>query len=175
MVVGRDLLGKRNHVIAVIGDEAMTTGQAYEAMNNFRYLDSNMIIILNDNKKVLLPMATLDGVVPLILTKQISGQMHEIASKVDEYTRGMISRSKCFCIPSSTLTWSGVVNVFKFDGLNFTANRCESFRPLVEVLNNPRCSVEMFRRHEHKSQPMANGILKMRNLVHGATIAYNKV
>eukprot|EP01018_Ginkgo_biloba_P023043 Gb_24797 [translate_table: standard] len=84
------------------------------------------------------------------LTKQIGGKMHEIASKVDEYARGIINRSRFM------LTWSGVVNVFKFDGLNFTANICESFCPLVEVLNNPR------------------GILKMRNSVRGA-IAYNKV
>lgn len=61
MAVGRDLLGKTNSVVAVIGDGAMTAGQAYEAMNNAGYLDTNMIIILNDNKQVSLPTATLDG------------------------------------------------------------------------------------------------------------------
>lgn len=61
MAIGRDLKGKNNHVIAVIGDGAMTAGQAYEAMNNAGYLDPNMIIILNDNKQVSLPTATVDG------------------------------------------------------------------------------------------------------------------
>ncbi|THU65391.1 hypothetical protein C4D60_Mb05t03140 [Musa balbisiana] len=61
MAVARDLLGKKNHVISVIGDGAMTAGQAYEAMNNVGYLDSNLIIVLNDNKQVSLPTATLDG------------------------------------------------------------------------------------------------------------------
>lgn len=61
MAVARDLLGKKNHVVAVIGDGAMTAGQAYEAMNNSGFLNSNMIIILNDNKQVSLPTATLDG------------------------------------------------------------------------------------------------------------------
>lgn len=61
MSVGRDLLGKNNNVIAVIGDGAMTAGQAYEAMNNAGFLDSNLIVILNDNKQVSLPTATLDG------------------------------------------------------------------------------------------------------------------
>lgn len=61
MAVGRDLLGKKNSVISVIGDGAMTAGQAYEAMNNAGFLDSNMIIVLNDNKQVSLPTATLDG------------------------------------------------------------------------------------------------------------------
>lgn len=64
MAVGRDLLGKDNHVIAVIGDGAMTAGQAYEAMNNAGYLDSNLIIILNDNRQVSLPTATVDGPAP---------------------------------------------------------------------------------------------------------------
>lgn len=61
MAVARDLLGNENHVISVIGDGAMTAGQAYEAMNNAGYLDTNMIVVLNDNKQVSLPTATLDG------------------------------------------------------------------------------------------------------------------
>ena len=64
MAVGRDLKGRKNNVIAVIGDGAMTAGQAYEAMNNAGYLDSDMIVILNDNKQVSLPTANLDGPIP---------------------------------------------------------------------------------------------------------------
>lgn len=64
MAVARDLLGKKNHVISVIGDGAMTGGQAYEALNNAGFLDSNLIIILNDNKQVSLPTATVDGPAP---------------------------------------------------------------------------------------------------------------
>ena len=64
MAVARDLLGKNNNIISVIGDGAMTAGQAYEAMNNAGYLDSDMIVILNDNKQVSLPTATLDGPAP---------------------------------------------------------------------------------------------------------------
>lgn len=62
--MGRDLKGRKNNVVAVIGDGAMTAGQAYEAMNNAGYLDSDMIVILNDNKQVSLPTATLDGPIP---------------------------------------------------------------------------------------------------------------
>ncbi|CAK9149084.1 unnamed protein product [Ilex paraguariensis] len=116
MAVGRDLKGRKNKVVAVIGDGAMTAGQAYEAMNNAGYLDSDMIVILNDNKQVSLPTATLDGPVPPVgalssalsrlqsnrplrelrevakgVTKQIGGPMHELAAKVDEYARGLIS------------------------------------------------------------------------------------
>lgn len=61
MAVARDLLGKNNSVISVIGDGAMTAGQAYEAMNNAGFLDANLIVVLNDNKQVSLPTATIDG------------------------------------------------------------------------------------------------------------------
>ncbi|XP_074283233.1 putative 1-deoxy-D-xylulose-5-phosphate synthase 2, chloroplastic [Silene latifolia] len=61
MAVGRDLLGRNNTVVAVIGDGAMSAGQAYEALNNAGFLDSNLIVILNDNKQVSLPTSTLDG------------------------------------------------------------------------------------------------------------------
>lgn len=64
MALGRDLLGKNNHVICVIGDGAMTAGQAYEAINNAGALNSNLIIILNDNSQVSLPTATVDGPAP---------------------------------------------------------------------------------------------------------------
>lgn len=64
MAVGRDLKGRKNKVVAIIGDGAMTAGQAYEAMNNAGYLDSDMIVILNDNKQVSLPTASLDGPIP---------------------------------------------------------------------------------------------------------------
>ncbi|KAK1299782.1 hypothetical protein QJS10_CPB13g00260 [Acorus calamus] len=118
MAVARDLLGKNNHVISVIGDGAITAGQAYEAMNNSGYLDSNLIVVLNDNGQVSLPTATLDGPANPVgamsraltrlqastkfrrlrevaknITKQIGGQTHEVAAKVDEYARGMISAS----------------------------------------------------------------------------------
>lgn len=45
-----DLLERDNHVIAVIGDGALTGGMAYEALNNASHLDKNFIIVLNDNK-----------------------------------------------------------------------------------------------------------------------------
>lgn len=49
MAKARDILGEDFHIVAVIGDGAMTGGMAYEAINNAAALDSNMIIVLNDN------------------------------------------------------------------------------------------------------------------------------
>ena len=46
----RDLMGGKEHVIAVIGDGSMTGGLAYEAMNNAGRDHTRLIVILNDNQ-----------------------------------------------------------------------------------------------------------------------------
>ena len=48
-VKARDLQGGDETVVAVIGDGALTGGMAYEALNNAARLDTNYIIVLNDN------------------------------------------------------------------------------------------------------------------------------
>lgn len=49
MARARDLLGKNNKVVAVIGDGALSGGMAFEALNNAARLKTNMIVVLNDN------------------------------------------------------------------------------------------------------------------------------
>ena len=51
----RDLLGENYHVVSVIGDGALTGGMAYEALNNAAELDTNFIIVLNDNNMSISP------------------------------------------------------------------------------------------------------------------------
>ncbi len=46
----RDLRDEDHNVISIIGDGALTGGMALEALNNIGYLQSRIIIILNDNK-----------------------------------------------------------------------------------------------------------------------------
>ncbi|CAA2973531.1 probable 1-deoxy-D-xylulose-5-phosphate synthase, chloroplastic isoform X1 [Olea europaea subsp. europaea] len=142
MAVGRDLKGRNNNVVAVIGDGAMTAGQAYEAMNNAGYLDSDMIVILNDNKQVSLPTANVDGPIPPVgalssalsrlqsnrplrelrevakgVTKQIGGPMHDLAVKVDEYARGLISGSGSALFEELGLYYIGPVDGHNIEDL----------------------------------------------------------
>ncbi|KAI9165109.1 hypothetical protein LWI28_007838 [Acer negundo] len=142
MAVGRDLQGRENHVVAVIGDGAMTAGQAFEAMNNAGYLDSDMIIILNDNKKVSLPTASLDGPIPPVgalssalsrlqskkplrdlrefakgVTRKLGGSTHNLASKVDEYACGMIVGSGSTLFEELGLYYIGPVDGHNIEDL----------------------------------------------------------
>jgi 1-deoxy-D-xylulose-5-phosphate synthase len=55
MATARDLEGGNNHVIAVIGDGAMSAGMAFEAMNNAGATHSRLIVILNDNDMSIAP------------------------------------------------------------------------------------------------------------------------
>lgn len=45
----RDILGEKNTIVSVIGDGSLTGGMAYEALNNASAMNSNYIIVLNDN------------------------------------------------------------------------------------------------------------------------------
>ncbi|MGL5416949.1 MAG: 1-deoxy-D-xylulose-5-phosphate synthase [Clostridium sp.] len=50
MARARDLKEEDSHIVAVIGDGALTGGMALEALNDVGYNKTNMIIILNDNQ-----------------------------------------------------------------------------------------------------------------------------
>ena len=50
MAIARDLNKEKHHVLAVIGDGALTGGEAFEALNHAGDLGKNLIVILNDNE-----------------------------------------------------------------------------------------------------------------------------
>ncbi|MEN0652643.1 MULTISPECIES: 1-deoxy-D-xylulose-5-phosphate synthase [Hyphobacterium] len=53
--VARDLEGRDEHIVAVIGDGSMSAGMAYEAMNNAGALKTRLVVILNDNDMSIAP------------------------------------------------------------------------------------------------------------------------
>lgn len=65
------LAHKNNHVIAVIGDGAMSAGMAYEAINHAGDLDSRLIVILNDNNMSIAPPV---GAMSRYLTNLVSSK-----------------------------------------------------------------------------------------------------
>jgi len=50
MAVAAQMEGRKEHVIAVIGDGALTGGMAFEAINNAGSLNADLLVILNDNQ-----------------------------------------------------------------------------------------------------------------------------
>jgi 1-deoxy-D-xylulose-5-phosphate synthase len=73
MAVARDLEGKKNNVVAVIGDGAMSAGMAYEAMNNAGARNERLVVILNDNDMSIAPPV---GAMSAYLARLISGKTY---------------------------------------------------------------------------------------------------
>jgi 1-deoxy-D-xylulose-5-phosphate synthase len=106
MAVARDLDGRDNSVIAVIGDGAMSAGMAYEAMNNAGALKSRLIVILNDNDmSIAPPVGALSAYLAKLassptwlglrdqakqLAKHFPGFIYKGAKQVEEYGRGIV-------------------------------------------------------------------------------------
>src|SRR5437762_5462824 len=73
MAVARDLAGRENHVVCVIGDGAMSAGMAYEAMNNAGARNSRLIVVLNDNDMSIAPPV---GALSAYLARLVSGRTY---------------------------------------------------------------------------------------------------
>ncbi|HOT46523.1 MAG TPA: 1-deoxy-D-xylulose-5-phosphate synthase [Spirochaetota bacterium] len=71
--IGRDMTGKNNNVIAVIGDGSLTGGMAFEAINQIGHLERDLIIILNDNEHSINENV---GALSKYLTRIISGSTY---------------------------------------------------------------------------------------------------
>ena len=117
MAVARDLKNARGikddrHVIAVIGDGAMSAGMAYEAMNNAGALKSRLIVILNDNDmSIAPPVGAMSAYLSRLLSSNSFLSLRELAARMarrfpkgiertarraEEYARGMLTGGTLF-------------------------------------------------------------------------------
>jgi 1-deoxy-D-xylulose-5-phosphate synthase len=114
MAVAHDLKGESEgrHVIAVIGDGAMSAGMAYEAMNNAGAMDKRLIIILNDNDmSIAPPVGALSAYLARItssqtflkvrdLGKQLAHKLPQFwerqAARAEEFTRHLLTGGTLF-------------------------------------------------------------------------------
>jgi 1-deoxy-D-xylulose-5-phosphate synthase len=55
IAVGRDLKGHDYKVVAILGDGALTSGMAYEGLNNAGHSERDIIVVLNDNEMSIAP------------------------------------------------------------------------------------------------------------------------
>ena len=112
MAVARDTNADDHHVIAVIGDGAMSAGMAYEAMNNAGSSNTRMIVVLNDNDMSIAPAV---GALSAYLSRLISSKpyrnlrelfkqiterfprpLEKTARRAEEYARGMMTGGTLF-------------------------------------------------------------------------------
>ena len=139
MAVARDLKRENNHVIAVIGDGAMSAGMAYEAMNNAGADKSNLIVILNDNDmSIAQPVGALSSYLSNLITSKpyqsIRGIMKEVASRfpaeIEQTARRAHSLAKEIVGAQSLFSQLGFFHIGPVDGHDMSQ--------LLPVLKNLR-------------------------------------
>ncbi len=79
-VAARDK-GEDRRVVAIIGDGAMSAGQAFEALNNAGVIDANLLVVLNDNDMSISPPV---GALNKYLARLLSGRTFNAARKAGE-------------------------------------------------------------------------------------------
>lgn len=111
MAVAARNKGEDRRVVAIIGDGAMSAGQAFEALNNAGVEDANLLVILNDNDMSISPPV---GALNKYLARLLSGRTFnaarragervlksmpsvlEFANRVEEHVKGMITPGTLF-------------------------------------------------------------------------------
>jgi len=111
MAVAAARTGSERQVLAVIGDGALSGGQAFEALNNAGNMDANLLVILNDNDMSISPNV---GAMSQYLARILSGKVYshmregsktvlstippmwELAKRVEEHMKGMVMPSTLF-------------------------------------------------------------------------------
>jgi 1-deoxy-D-xylulose-5-phosphate synthase len=111
MAVAAQLAGIERRAVAIIGDGAMSAGMAFEALNNAGAMNTNLLVILNDNDmSISRPVGALNN----YLAKLMSGQFYatarragekmlgvvppvlELAKRAEEHVKGMVTPSTLF-------------------------------------------------------------------------------
>ena len=110
--VSRDLQGRANRVVAVIGDGALTGGMAYEGLNNAGSMDTRLIVILNDNEmSIAPPVGAMSGYLSRLISSKRYRSIRDIARhaaerfprvvehgvrRAEKYARGLVTGGTLF-------------------------------------------------------------------------------
>lgn len=87
IATARDLRGEDFDVVAIIGDGSLTSGIAYEALNNAGHTDRDLIVILNDNEMSISPNV---GAISRYLTRVVTNPLY---NRVRDEVKHIVSRT----------------------------------------------------------------------------------
>ncbi|MEF8712458.1 MAG: 1-deoxy-D-xylulose-5-phosphate synthase [Accumulibacter sp.] len=111
MALAAKIKGEPRKVVAIIGDGAMSAGQAFEALNNAGVADADMLVVLNDNDMSISPAV---GALNRYLARLFSGgsfnaarkagekildfspSLREFAKRAEEHVKGMLTPGTLF-------------------------------------------------------------------------------
>ncbi len=139
MAAGRDLNGEHHHVVAVIGDGALTGGMAFEALNHAGAERRRLLVILNDNEMSIAPnVGAMSSYLARIITgkpytqakdaakrilEKLPGGIEAVARRMEEHVKGMITPGTLF--EELGFRYIGPVDGHDFDHLLPTLANCK--------------------------------------------------
>lgn len=119
MAAARDIMQENHKVIAIIGDGAISAGMAYEALNNAGVLNTDVLIILNDNKMSISPaVGSMSNYLAKLLSWKKYYQAKNIAKNFLYHVPNFINQF-CKKIKKCAKQWATNGNFFEEMGLHY--------------------------------------------------------
>jgi 1-deoxy-D-xylulose-5-phosphate synthase len=144
MAVARDLLGGHEHVVAIIGDGALTAGMAWEALNDIGARRTRIIVVLNDNGMSIAPnVGAVSRMLETVRTAATYRELKHVARTVlehmpagdlaEEARRRLFNSLKAIFIPNILFeqfgfTYFGPVNGHDLDAVEGVLRKARDFR-----------------------------------------------
>ncbi|MBC7895808.1 MAG: 1-deoxy-D-xylulose-5-phosphate synthase [Cytophagaceae bacterium] len=122
IAAGRDVLGEDYKVVAIIGDGSLTSGLAYEGLNNAGHSDRDIIVILNDNEMSIAPNV---GAMSKYLTQV---QRNPIYNRVRSKIGDVIGKNRA--LDTLVRKWEESVKSFLTPGVLFEELGFRYFGPI---------------------------------------------
>src|SRR5713226_8215339 len=143
MAVARDLKGGQGHVVAIIGDGALTAGMAWEALNDIGARKTRIIVVLNDNGMSIAPnVGAVSRMLETVRTATPYRELKHVARSVlehmpagdlaEEARRRLFNSLKAIFIPNILFeqfgfTYFGPVNGHDLDALDGVLKKARDF------------------------------------------------
>ena len=130
VAVGRDLRNERFKVVAVLGDGALTSGLAYEGLNNAGASERDIIVVLNDNEMSIAPNVGamskyLNSVQRNPLYNRLRSKIGEVADHLKDHGPGVLSTAGAL-----VRKWEESVKAFLTPGVLFEELGFRYFGPI---------------------------------------------
>lgn len=126
IAVGRDLTGGRYKVVAILGDGALTSGLAYEGLNNAGHSERDMIVVLNDNEMSIAPnVGAMSKYLTSIQRNPLYNRVRDKIGEIADNAPGMLSS-----MGTIVRKWEESVKAFLTPGVLFEELGLRYFGPI---------------------------------------------
>jgi len=126
IAAGRDVRGEDFRVVAILGDGALTSGLAYEGLNNAGHSDRNIVVVLNDNEMSIAPnVGAMSKYLTSIQRNSLYNRVRSAIGELVDHAPGPLSS-----MGSLVRKWEESVKTFLTPGVLFEELGFRYFGPI---------------------------------------------